>query len=291
MTTDARRNPAGLGRGLAALIPQRDEGRPTHELSISSIARNPYQPRQAFEQQSLEDLATSIAEHGVLQPILVTESAEGYRLIAGERRLRAAEMAGLERIPAIVRTVEEEHQLAYALIENLQRTDLNPIEEARAFRRLIDEFGLTQEDVARRVGRSRPAVANTLRLLDLAPSVLAAVESGSLSEGHGRALAGIPDHERQHEIARVVLGRGLSVRQTEELVRRLREDGPAPRRQAATSETPHSAELERVEAGLRNALATKVSVTSGRRGGRITIEYYDDDDLNRIYERLTGMLS
>jgi ParB family transcriptional regulator, chromosome partitioning protein len=291
MTAETRRSTSGLGRGLAALIPQRPDSRPTQDLPIASITRNPYQPRRAVEVEALQELAASIAEHGVLQPILVTETADGYRLIAGERRLRAAEMAGLERIPALVRSVEESQQLAFALIENLQRTDLNPIEEARAFRQLIDDFGLTQEEVARRVGRSRPAVTNTLRLLDLAPGVLAALEAGTLSEGHGRALAGLPDHARQEEVARIVLGRGLSVRQTEELVRRLREDGSEPRRRPERQEVPHSAELERVESKLRTALGTKVSVTAGRRGGRITIEYYDDDDLNRIYERLTGTLS
>jgi ParB family transcriptional regulator, chromosome partitioning protein len=291
MTTDMPRTSSGLGRGLAALIPQRQDSRATLELPISAIARNPYQPRQHLEPDGLRELAASIAEHGVLQPILVTEAADGYRLIAGERRLRAAEMAGLERIPAVVRSVQEDAQLALALIENLQRADLNPVEEARAFKRLIDEFGLTQEEVAHRVGRSRSAVANTVRLLDLAPSVLAAVESGALSEGHGRALAGLADHERQHEVARVVVGRGLSVRQTEELVRRLREDPGEGARPPAEDRQPQSAELERLEAGLRSALGTKVSVTSGRRGGRITIEYYDDDDLNRIYDRLTGTLT
>lgn len=291
MTTDLPRTSSGLGRGLAALIPQRQEERSTLELPISAIARNPYQPRRQIEQDGLRELAASIAEHGVLQPILVTEAADGYRLIAGERRLRAAEMAGLERIPAVVRSVEEESQLAFALIENLQRADLNPVEEARAFQRLVDEFGLTQEEVARRVGRSRSAVTNTLRLLDLAPSVLGAVESGALSEGHGRALAGLADHERQHEVARVVVGRSLSVRQTEELVRRLREDPEQGARPPSQPRQPQSAELERLEAGLRSALGTKVNVTTGRRGGRITIEYYDDDDLNRIYERLTGALT
>jgi ParB family transcriptional regulator, chromosome partitioning protein len=288
MTSDVRRPTGGLGRGLAALIPQRDDGRAALELPISSIARNPYQPRRSVEVQALEQLAASIADHGVLQPILVTEAPEGYRLIAGERRLRAAEMAGLERIPAVVRTVEEEQQLALALIENLQRTDLNPLDEARAFRQLLDEFGLSQEEVARRVGRSRPAVTNTLRLLELAPAVQRALEEGALTEGHARAIAGLDEHSRQEEVARLVLGRALSVRQTEELVKRLREGNGALVARATAQEPRHSAELERLEQGLRTALGTKVSVSSGRKGGRITIEYYDNDDLERIYERLTG---
>ncbi len=290
MTAEARRSGSGLGRGLAALIPQRQESRATVELPIAMIARNPYQPRQMIEQQALEQLAQSVAEHGILQPILVSEAPDGYRLVAGERRLRAAEMAGLERIPALVRTVEERDQLALALVENLQRADLNPLDQARAFRLLVDEFGLTQDEVARRVGRSRSAVANILRLLELAPDVRAAVEAGTISEGHARALSGLDDHSRQVELLNVIVPRGLSVRQTEDLVRRLRDDQrqTSPRDAAEEPVTRHGPELERIESSLRIVLGTKVSVNAGRRGGRIIIEYYDDDDLSRIHERLMG---
>ena len=290
MTAELRRSSGGLGRGLAALIPQRQDGRGTLELPIDLIAANPYQPRRGMEQQALDQLAASISEHGVLQPILVTETIDGYRLIAGERRLRAAAMAGLEHIPAVVRSVEEEQQLALALIENLQRENLNCVEQAHAYRQLVEEFGLTQEEVARRVGRSRPAVTNTLRLLELAPAVLSELESGALTEGHGRAIAGIPDPAQQGELARLVVHRGLSVRQTEELVKRLRDDRarPTPATRTFARQSALSAELERIEANLRTALGTKVSLAPGRRGGRITIEYYDDEDLGRIYERLTG---
>jgi ParB family transcriptional regulator, chromosome partitioning protein len=290
VTAEIKRPGSGLGRGLAALIPQRQDGRPTHELPISAISRSPYQPRHNVEREALDELASSIAQHGVLQPILVTETAGGYRLIAGERRLRAAEMAGLERIPALVRTVEEREQLALALVENLQRADLNGMEEARAFRQLTDEFGLTQEEVALQVGRSRSAIANTLRLLQLSPTVQAALEEGSLSEGHARALGGLTELGHQEEVLKLVIGRGLSVRQTEEIVRRLRENGTAPHRRM-TSNEGRSPELERLENGLRTALGTKVSVASRTKGGRITIEYYDDEDLGRIYERLTGAAS
>lgn len=283
MTADIRRPGSGLGRGLSALIPQRDDHRGSVEIPVSSIARNPYQPRHSVEQGALEQLAASIAEHGVLQPILVTQTPAGYRLVAGERRLRAAELAGLERIPALVRSVGEQEQLAFALIENLQRSDLNALEEAHAFRRLADEFGLTQEDVAQRVGRSRSAVANTLRLLDTAAAVQDALAEGSITEGHARALGGL-EPAGQEEALQVVLARSLSVRETEELVRR-RVD-PRPRRRSPTdTSTP---ELERLESGLREVLATKVRVTRGRRGGRISIEYYTDEDLGRLYERLTG---
>src|SRR5262245_10949940 len=191
MTADVPRNSTGLGRGLGALIPQRDTERGSVELPIAAITRNPYQPRQEFEQAQLEELAASIAEHGVLQPILVTETAGGYRLIAGERRVRAAEIAGLERIPALVRSADDSAQLAWALIENLQRSDLNALEEGAAFRQLIEEFGLSHEEVGERVGRSRSAVANTLRLLDLAPEVQRMLQTGQISEGHARAICSL----------------------------------------------------------------------------------------------------
>lgn len=284
MTFETRRPGSGLGRGLAALIPQRENGRGSVDLPTAAIVRNPYQPRSSVEQGALEQLAASIAEHGVLQPILVTETATGYQLVAGERRLRAAEMAGLERIPALVRTVAEGEHLAFALIENLQREDLNAIEEARAFRQLITEFGLTQDEVASRIGRSRSAVANTLRLLELAPAIQGAVEGGELTEGHGRALGGLQSPSQQIAAMAVVTARHLSVRQTEDLVRRLNGDGPRARLRPAHDAT----ELELLENGLREALGTKVNLHPRRKGGRITIEYYDEDDLGRIYERLTG---
>jgi ParB family transcriptional regulator, chromosome partitioning protein len=282
MTTDMRRTNSGLGRGLSALIPQRDDQSGTVELPISAVTTNPYQPRQAFEEAQLNELAASIAEHGVLQPILVTETAGGYRLIAGERRLRAAQIAGLERIPALVRSADDASQLAWALIENLQRSDLNALEEANAFRRLVDEFGLSHDDVASRVGKSRSAVANTLRLLDLAPQVKDALVRGAISEGHARAIAGLSDHDQQASVSMDVESRGLSVRQTEEIVRRMRAERPrkAPRERAA--------DVDRLESALRDSLATKVTINTARKGGRITIEYYDEEDLERLYERLTG---
>ena len=286
MNTDWGRPSTGLGRGLSALIPQRDETGGQEELPISAIERNPYQPRQEVDQASLEELSASVAEHGVLQPILVTQTATGYRLIAGERRLRAAEMAGLERIPAVVRTATESEQLAWALIENLQRADLNSMEEARAFQRLIDEFGLTHEEIAHRVGRARPTVTNTLRLLELAPTVQEAIEHRQVSEGHGRALGGVADHQLQEELLRIVLAKSLSVRQTEELVRRARTS--ALREANRSTAQVLSPDVDRLERGFREALATKVTLSASRKGGRITIEYYNEEDLERIYERVTG---
>jgi len=274
-----------LGRGLASLIPQRSPGQPvTIEVATARVRPNPNQPRKRFDPDGLASLTASIAEHGVLQPILVTETVDGYQLVAGERRLRAAQAAGLERIPAVVRQLADRDQLELALVENLQREDLDPLETADAYRQLIEEFGLSQDEVAVRVGRARSTVANTLRLLDLAPGVQAAVADGRLTEGHGRALGGLPA-ELQDRVLDSVIGQELSVRQTEELVRRLREPRPEPAGPPARRVDP---DLERVEEDLRRALGTKVSLARSRRGGRIVIEYYSDEELGRLYERLTG---
>lgn len=275
----------GLGRGLAALIPQRAAGQPAPmDVPLHRIRPNPQQPRRHFDETDLATLEASIREHGVLQPILVVETLDGYQLVAGERRLRAAAAAGLERIPVVIRQLDEAAQLEVALIENLQREDLDPIEAAHGFRRLIDEFGFTHERIAARVGRARSTVANTLRLLDAAPRVQAAVASRQLTEGHARALGGLSvDH--QDLVLDSVIGQELSVRQTEELVRRLRTPRPEPVVAGARAADP---DLERVEEDLRRALGTKVSLARSRRGGRIVIEYYSDEELGRLYERLTG---
>jgi ParB family chromosome partitioning protein len=276
----------GLGRGLSALIPQRHlPGAAGYvDVPIARVRSNPYQPRQRVDEDELRALAASIAEHGVLQPILVMETLDGYQLIAGERRLRAAQVAGLERIPAVVRQLVDREQLEIALVENLQRADLDPLESAHAFRQLIDEFGMSQEEVADRVGRARSTIANTLRLLDLDPIVQSAVIDGRISEGHARALGGLP-LELQGRVLSTVVDGDLSVRQTEELVRRVRE----PRQPAEHAPaTPKDPDIERVEEELRQALGTKVSLARSRRGGRIVIEYYSDEELGRLYDRLIG---
>jgi len=284
--TDRPERSSGLGRGLGALIPQRGGGHASAvEIAISRISPNPYQPRKRFNPEDLASLRASIAAHGVLQPILVSETAMGYQLVAGERRLRAAQAAGLDRIPAVIRQLVDRDTLELALVENLQRADLDPIETADAYRQLINRFGLSQDDVATRVGKARSTVTNTLRLLDLAPEVQSAVADGRLSEGHGRALGGLAT-ELQSRVLDSVVGQELSVRQTEELVRRLRE--PKPKPEDAAPAKPSDPELERVEEELRRALGTKVSLARSRRGGRIVIEYYSDEELNRLYERLTG---
>jgi ParB family chromosome partitioning protein len=275
-----------LGRGLSALIPQAIAATPgPAEIPIDQIERNPHQPRTSFAEDSLAELAGSIAAHGVLQPILVTETLDGYRVVAGERRLRAAQMAGLERIPAVVRQAGEQDQLELALVENLQRADLNAIDAARAYRQLRELFGLTNEAIADRVGKARPTIANTVRLLDLEPEVQDAIEAGTVSEGHGRAMLGLVP-VAQRELLALVIARGLSVRQVEELARRLRE-GRAPARTSGAT-VAADPEMERVEDDLRRALGTKVRLARSRRGGRIIIEWYSDEELGRLYERLTG---
>jgi len=278
--------PASLGRGLAALIPQAASTTPVPaEIPIEHIERNPYQPRTVFELDQLDQLRASIVAHGVLQPVLVTETIEGYRLIAGERRVRAAQLAGLTRIPAIVRQVAGREQLELALVENLQRADLNALEEARAYRQLVDEFGLSHDEVAGRVGRARSTITNTIRLLELEPGTLEALGAGRISEGHGRALLGL-DPLRQAELLSLIERRGLSVRRVEELARRLRDAPETVRGDRAAAVV--DGEMERVEDDLERSLGTKVRLARSRKGGRIIIEWYGEDELGRLYERLTG---
>jgi ParB family transcriptional regulator, chromosome partitioning protein len=272
----------GLGRGLDALIP-RDA--PTHEtpvIPVDRIARNPHQPRSRFEDDETAELAASITQHGVLQPIVVRAAADGgYELIAGERRLRAARLAGLTHIPAVVRESAGAESLQIALVENVQREDLNAIEEATAYRELIDQFSLSHEEVARRVGKSRVAVSNALRLLDLAAETREAIADGRISEGHGRALAALTVPELQHAALSVVLDRRLSVRQTEELVRRKRDPGTVRRSR------PITGDLADLEAQLRGLLATRVGIVRTRRGGRLVIEFYSDEELDRLHAIIT----
>jgi len=287
MTIHSERQ-SGLGRGLASLIPQRAQPTGITEIPLARIEPNPRQPRQRFDADELEALAASIGEHGVLQPVLVTETLDGYQLIAGERRFRAARLAGLERIPAVIRQLADRAQLEVALVENLQRADLGPMEEAAAYRSLVAEFGLTHEEIARRVGRAKSTITNTLRLLDLDPRVQTALIEGALSEGHARALAGLPV-EQQGRVAGTVIEQELSVRQTEELVRRLRE--PRVPKEPATAAAPRhrlDPDLERVEDALRRRLGTKVTLARSRKGGRIIIEFYSDEELGQLYDRLIG---
>jgi ParB family chromosome partitioning protein len=289
MSSKPDRHQGGLGRGISSLIPQRvgSVAAPS-EIPLNRIVLNPYQPRQRADEAAIEALAASIREHGVIQPILVTEVLDGYQLVAGERRFRAAQAAGLERIPAVVRQLADRDQLELALVENIQRSDLNAMEEAHAYRQLANEFSMTQEQIATKVGRARATIANTLRLLDTDPAVQVAVADGHITEGHARALGSL-EPAAQVQLLGAIVSRELSVRQAEELARRLR-DGPAgakaPAADAATRAV--DTDLERIEEDLRRSLGTKVSLARTRRGGRIVIEYYSDEELGRLYERLTG---
>lgn len=288
MTSVSRRS-AGLGRGLGSLIPQRISGDAPHEVSLGLIERNPLQPRQRFAPDVLDELASSIRQHGVLQPVILTRTAQGYRIVAGERRVRAAELAGLERIPAIVRQLDDRQQLALALVENLQREDLAPLEQARAYRQLIDEFGMTHEEVARQVGRSRPAVSNVVRLLDLPQSARAALEEGLITEGHARVALSLPETDQDPFVATVVEG-SLSVRETEQLASRWRSRAEAHPEEARgpAERQGRDAELEHVESELRQCLGTKVTLQKRGAGGRISIDWYSPEDLDRIRHQLSG---
>ncbi len=278
-----------LGKGLDALIPAAD-GLPTAsggvmQIAVDEIRPNPRQPRGALDPEELEDLATSIREHGVLQPLLVTRPVDrdGFELIAGHRRLQAARMAGLRTVPAILRLTSDEEQLELALIENMQRTDLNALEAAEGYRRLADDFGLSHEAIAGRVGKSRVAISNTLRLLKLPEAVRRSLAQGAISEGHARALLSLPTTQAQTAALQTILRRGLNVRQTEELIRRL-----AGARAAARARRKRAPEETDLEEQLRQSLGTRVTLRRGRNGGSLVIRFYSDEELNALVDQLLG---
>jgi ParB family chromosome partitioning protein len=273
---------SGLGRGLGALIPGGENAFSTTGVilvQVDLVLPNPRQPRKAMNPEELRDLTTSIREHGVLQPLIVTPGdMDGkYILIAGERRLEAARLAGLESVPVLVHSATDQQRLELAIIENVQRSDLSALEQAEAFRQLSEEFHLSHEEIAARVGKSRVAVTNTLRLLNLPDSVKNAMIEGRLSEGHARALLSLATPESQSAALRTVLSQGLNVRQTEELVRRLSGEKTALR--PGPKITPEVAEMEE---RLRESLGTKVTLRSGRKGGTVTIHYYSDEELDTL---------
>jgi len=277
---------SGLGRGLEALIPVAEgpEAVGLQQAPVAAISPNPLQPRTAFDPEALAELAASIREHGLIQPLIVTQQgSERYQLIAGERRWQAARMAGLATVPVIVKEATPQQALELALVENIQRADLNPLEEASAFRQLVDEFGLSQEQVAERVGKSRVAVTNTLRLLRLPAEVKQALADGTVQEGHARALLGLPTSQAQVSAVQLVVKRALSVRQTEELVRRLVE--PPPPKPAE----PPPPEARSLEEQFRARLGTKVQLYRNRKGrGRLVIHFYSEEELQTIYEAIVG---
>ena len=281
----------GLGRGLSALIPGAvEEGVGLLEIPVGAVGPNPRQPRTTFEDEALEALALSIREVGVLQPIVVRRGGTGFELIAGERRLRAAKLAGLATVPAVVRESDDAESLREALIENIHREDLNPIELAEAFRELLEDLGLRQETLAERLGVSRSHVANTIRLLGLPTDVQQLLAQRKIQAGHGRALLALGDGEAQRSLALRAAAEELSVRDVEEIVRRYvdqpePDQQPAGRARVATREAPTLGEVEEI---LSEQLSTRVTIHMGRKRGRIVIEFGSADDLDRIVSEIVG---
>jgi len=279
----------GLGKGLDALIPggldtELGGGGP-QTIPIDQITPNPSQPRSGLDDSQLGELADSIREHGILQPLILTRNPNnsGFTLIVGERRLRAAKIAGLESVPAIIREASDQERLELALIENIQREDLSPVEAAFAYQKLRDDFNLSQERIAERVGKSRVAVANTLRLLKLSDSILNAISKGRISEGHGRALLGLSNKKARDAAFQTILKNELTVRQTEELVRKLSGKKPVKKSEPA----PKSAEVKALESQLRESLGTKVTINHSKQGGTIVIYYFSDEEFNALFDQFT----
>lgn len=295
----------GLGRGLGALIPPSQPSQVTlgvKEAQVAAIAPNPRQPRHKIDSEQLRELAESIREHGLIQPLIVTpapdstELAPRYQLIAGERRWTAAKLAGLATVPVIVRGATPQEMLELALVENIQRADLNVLEEANAYQQLMSDFGLTQEQVAVKVGKSRAAITNALRLLKLPADIQSALADESISEGHARAMLTLADEKKQKELLRAVMESALSVRQTEEAARRIVEE-PKTTVKAVTAksgapkkrpEREMPAATRALEEDFRRALGTKVQVFRSRKGGKIVVNFYSEEELEAIYDQIVG---
>jgi ParB family chromosome partitioning protein len=279
-----RSHERGLGRGLGALIPRSTTG--LRELTVEAIRPNPSQPRTTFDKQELEELAQSIREHGVLQPVLVSQLGDGaFQLIAGERRWRAVLLAGLPTIPAIVKEATPRASLEMALVENIQRRDLNPLEEAHAYRQLLDEHGLTQDALAQRIGKNRVTVTNTLRLLHLPEPVRQALAGGEISEGHARAILMANGEPPRLRLLERVLADQLSVRETEAAARSLNSSLTETDSEDQGGLDP---DTQRLEDAFRQALGTRVRLVRGRSGGRLIIHFYSDEELQGIYEAIVG---
>jgi len=276
----------GLGRGIDSLIPAvlPEEGEEILHVSPGDIRPNPYQPRQIFDEAAIEELAASMKEHGVIQPLIVRRDGPGYQLVAGERRLRAAIKAGLDKIPVVVKSLSDREAMELSLVENLQREDLGPIEEAEAYKRLSEEFGLTQEQIAQRVGKSRSDVANTMRLLRLEPEIKQLINEGKISGGHGRALVGLP-REQQLVVAKAIVDKGLSVRETEEAVA-----SKAAKRKPRQKQTS-SSRIKEAEEILSAALGSPVVVKRQGTKGTISISFFGREDLERLIDIIAGTIT
>ncbi|MDT8862821.1 ParB/RepB/Spo0J family partition protein [Alkalihalobacillus sp. MEB130] len=276
----------GLGKkGLQVFFPeQNDETQgKVEQVPVSQLRSNPYQPRKTFTEEAISELADSIEQHGILQPIIARKSIKGYEIVVGERRFRAAQKAGLKEVPVVVKELDEQKMMELALIENLQREDLNPIEEAVAYEKLMEHLSMTQEQLAVRVGKSRPHIANHLRLLNLPKLVQEFISDGKLSMGHGRALLGLKDKQKLSVLLEKILKEKLSVREVEELVNQLNERVPKETKRKKVTLSPFLKERQDV---LRTRLGTSVSIKPGKKKGKIEIDYFSEDDLERIIQLL-----
>jgi ParB family chromosome partitioning protein len=280
-----------LGKGIDALFPESalDDLSSVHEVKLKDLRPNPYQPRKSFDEAAIQELKHSIEQHGIIQPLIVRKSIKGYEIVAGERRYRAAIEAKLKTVPVVIKSLTDQQMMEVALIENLQREDLNPIEEAQAYRKLMDELGLTQEELAKKVGKSRPHIANHLRLLQLDRSVQSLIAEGKLSMGHGRTLLSLKDKKKLPLVVDRVIKEEMNVRDLEKLVQKLNQDVPRE-----TSKKKKKAKLDPIlkekEKLLQQRFGTAVTIkpTSKKGRGKIEIEYYSSDDLNRVLELLEG---
>lgn len=276
-------NKRGLGKGLGALIPENEEKvqNAIVELKVTDVEPNDKQPRRVFDDQALTDLSESIKEHGVVQPIIVRQVENGYQIIAGERRWRASRLAGKKTIPAIVKECSNLEVMELALIENLQREDLNSIEEAQAYKSLIEEYNMTQEEISKKIGKSRPAIANSLRLLQLPQKIKEMIAEGKITQGHARALLAIDGEKKQLEVAEKVISQQLNVRQIEKMAKDTKS-----KEKKETQPDGYQIEINHLEERLKAALGTKVSIQYKNNKGRIEIEYYSNEELDRIIELL-----
>ncbi|RSK34437.1 ParB/RepB/Spo0J family partition protein [Bhargavaea beijingensis] len=273
----------GLGKGLNALFPGESlkQSEQVEQIDLKLLKPNPYQPRKVFEEESLKELTESIREHGILQPIIVRKRGRKYEIVVGERRFRASGKAGLESVPAVVRDMTDQQMMELAILENLQREDLNPVEEAEAYKQLMDALGLTQEQLAFRLGKSRPHIANHLRLLSLPEEVRAMLSDGRLSMGHGRALLGLKNKKQIEPVAQKTAADSLNVRQLEALVQRMNEDVPRE-----TKKEKKDIFITEKETELRDFFGTSVNIRKTKNRGKIEIEFFSDEDLERILELL-----
>lgn len=273
----------GLGKGIEAFFPAQEDEESVQEIKISELRVNPYQPRKSFSEEAIAELRQSIEIHGVLQPLIVRKSIKGYEIVVGERRFRASQQAGLKTVPVVVKELSDEQMMEIALIENLQREDLNPVEEAYAYRKLMSELNYTQEELSKRVGKSRPHIANHIRLLSLPENILSLIAEGKLSMGHGRTLLSLKNEEKMHAVANKVVKEKMNVRDLEKLIQRMNNNVP---RETLKAKRKKDLFLEEKETVLRNRFGTNVTIKRMKQKGKIEIEFLSDEDLERVLTML-----